>query len=389
MELHYLRGFRAVRLWIRQAWLIGCLHLAPLGLAHGETDPQSAEDWHYGAYIDLSYPINFNSADSHPWRSKATTNRLSQVSPNMGMFYLRKDASSDSRWGLELAGQAGYDTDGQVPPPEQRLEGADILRYVSRANISYLAPIGNGLKFTAGLFNSFIGYESFYAKDNPNYTRSWIADYSPYFLIGAGAQYPVNDQIDAGFYLVNDYNYLAHVNDQPKYAGQFTWRVTPNFKVMENVFFGPQQAQTDFQYWRGFANTMLEWSESDYSVALAYDVGTEKSAQGPNHVQDLWMGSAIFTRWNFSGPWSVALRPELYWDPNGTLTGSIQFIKAITTTLEYKLTDGGFNNRLRLEYRYDNSTGRQGGFYGSGGVNGPLVAGQSTIFLAYLVSFDH
>jgi hypothetical protein len=45
--------------------------------------------------------------------------------------------------------------------------------------VSYLAPVGNGLSIQAGLFNSFIGYESFYAKDNANYTRSWIADNTP------------------------------------------------------------------------------------------------------------------------------------------------------------------------------------------------------------------
>jgi hypothetical protein len=37
------------------------------------------------------------------------------------------------------------------------LGAADVLRYISRANISNLASIGNGPKFTAGLFNSFIG----------------------------------------------------------------------------------------------------------------------------------------------------------------------------------------------------------------------------------------
>ena len=189
--------------------------------------------------------------------------------------------------------------------------------------------------------------------------------------------------------MVTDYNYLGHVNSQPKYASQLSWKITPEFKLMENLFFGPEQAQTDLQYWRFFANTMLEWAKPDYSIAFVYDAGTEKSAQGPSHVHDLWMGSALFTRWNVSGPWSVAVRPEVYWDPNGTLTGSIQFIKAITTTLEYKLTESGFNNRLRLEYRYDNSTGKQGGFYGTGGMEGPLVSGQSSIFFAFLVSFDH
>ena len=37
---------------------------------------------------------------------------------------------------------------------------------------------------TAGLFNSLMGYESLYARDNANYTRSWIADNSPYMMFG-------------------------------------------------------------------------------------------------------------------------------------------------------------------------------------------------------------
>lgn len=375
---------------LRLALMAGLiLNFFQAAVADADTDSafRESSEWHYGAYIDLSYPLNSNVSDPHLWRSKATTYRLNEFSPNMGMFYLGKDATGDSRWGVEVGGQAGYDTDGQVPS-QQRLGGADVLRYLSRVNVSYLAPIGNGLKFTAGLFSSFIGYESFYAKDNPNYTRSWIADYSPYFLIGAGASYPIDDRLEAGFYLVTDYNYLQYVNNQPKYAGKLSWRVTPEIKFSENVFFGPEQIQTDLKNWRAFANSMLEWSRSANSVGLVYDVGTQKSADPLNPVQSLWMGTALFSRWNFTGPWTVAVRPELYWDPNGTLTGSIQFIKAVSTSLEYKLTEGEFNQRLRLEYRYDNSTGKQGGFYGTGGENGPLVSGQSTLFFAVLASFD-
>lgn len=64
--------------------------------------------------------------------------------------------------------------------------------------------------------------------------------------------------MDVGFFLVTDYNYLAHINNEPKYAGQFVWRLTPDLKFLENVFVGPQQAKTDLQYWRAFANTMVE-----------------------------------------------------------------------------------------------------------------------------------
>lgn len=371
-----------------QAWIFTFAWLISGVGATEANELPSSSDWHYGAYLDLNYAANFNTSEPHAWRNKLTTHRLSTFSPDMGLVYVSKTATEDSRWGVELGGQGGYDTGGQVPATG-KLGGADILQYVAHANLSYLAPIGNGVKLVGGLFNSFIGYESMYAKDNFNYTRGWIADYSPYFLIGGGAQYPVNDQIDVGLYLVTDYDYLNYTNSQPKYAWQSVWRVNPNLKLMQNAFVGPEQTQTAFQYWRGFLNTMVEWSESDYTLALVYDIGSERNASSSAHTQDLWMGSALFTRWNVSGPWTVAVRPELYWDPNGTMTGSIQFIKAITSTLEYKVTDGEMTGRIRLEYRYDNSTGKQGGFYGAGGENGPLVAGQSTLFCVLLLNLDH
>lgn len=46
-------------------------------------------------------------------------------------------------------------------------------------------------------------------------------------------------------------------------------------------------------------------------------IGIERSADASSQVQTMWTGSALFTRWNVYGPWSVGLRPELYWDPNG------------------------------------------------------------------------
>ena len=341
----------------------------------------------WGAYLDLSYPANFNSGEPHSWRSKLTTNRLSQFSPNMGMIYFRRETSEASPFGLEIGAQGGYDTDGQVPATSQ-LAGADVLRYLSRANVSYRAPVGNGLLLTGGLMSSFIGYESFYARDNPNYTRSWIADYSPFFLIGAGAQYRISDGLDASLFIVSDFDYLAHHNNHPKYAGQISWRISPGWKLTQNVFAGPEQTDTAVRYWRFFSDSILQWTDDVHAIGLAYDVGTQQAASPVASVQNFWTGAALFTRWQIQGPWALAIRPELYWDPNGTLTGSIQFIRALTATVEYAIVADGWTTQLRAEYRYDNSTGRQGGFFGAGGTDGPLVSGQSTVLLAVLISLD-
>ncbi|MBS4049762.1 MAG: outer membrane beta-barrel protein [Methylomonas sp.] len=355
--------------------LIGCHH------AWADTS-----EWQVGVTIDLSYANAFQSDDEIAYRSKATTMRLNEFTPNMGMFYLRKLASESSRWGLEIGAQAGYDTDGQVPGSD-RLPGYSILRYLSRANVSYLAPIGNGLTLTAGLMNSFIGFESMFAKDNFNYTRSWIADYSPYSLLGFGGQYPLNQDVTVGLYLVSDYDYLAYRSDQPKYASQVAWTISPAWKFTQNLFAGPEQRNTDTANWRYFSDSILQWTGQDVTVALAYDVGTERLAQSSTDRQMLWMGSALFSRWHIDGPWSVALRPEIYWDGDGRLTGNRQLIKAVTATLDYKIPLDSAFVILRSEYRYDDSTGKQGGFYTSGNRQ-DLVSGQHAVFLSCLISFE-
>jgi len=334
----------------------------------GEETP--ASDWHYGGFIDLGYALDFNFPENHLWRSKSTTRRVNELAPNMVLGYVRKDATADSRWGMELAGQGGYDTDALVPKPtpgrEKPVDGADTLRHFSRANVSYLAPVGNGLTLTAGLFNSYIGYQSIYSKFNLNYTRSYMADNAPYFMFGLSAAYSVSDTLHLGLYVINGYNYLSHINDQPSYGTQVVWKPATYLTVTENLYYGPDQSNTALEFWRFFSDSIVEWKNGPLTFAAAYDIGTENAAEQMGHPRTFWTGGALYARWNVSGPWSVALRPEFYWDRNGRITGSEQLLKAVTTTLEYKWSHAWQSALLRLEYRYDESTGAGGGFFKGG-----------------------
>ena len=78
-------------------------------------DEQGSTLWRYGAYLDLSYPIDFNFPDNRRWRSKVTTQRVNELTPNMIMGYIRKNTDESSRWGMEFGVQGGYDVTGQVP----------------------------------------------------------------------------------------------------------------------------------------------------------------------------------------------------------------------------------------------------------------------------------
>ncbi|MGA6826385.1 outer membrane beta-barrel protein [Nitrospira sp. NS4] len=365
------------------------------GVARAEDKTPVSSNWHYGAYLDGSYPLNFNFPENHKWRSKITTPRTNEFAPNMAMGYVRKDATPDSRWGLEAGGQGGYDTSLLVPSTtpqgDKPVPGADVLRYVHRANVSYLAPLGNGLKLTAGLFNSFIGYESFLSRNNSNYTRSYMADNAPYFMTGLAAQYPVTETLQLAVYVINGYNNLSRPNLVPSYGTQVMWKPAPSWTLTQNFYYGPDQFDTSLTFWRFFSDSIIEWKDDAWTVALAYDAGTENAVEQAGHPRLFWTSAALFVRRHVSGPWSVAFRPELYWDRNGRLTGAEQLITAVTSTLEYRIAIGRQTGLLRLEYRFDRSTGSQGGFY-TGGEVAPGVAGltpnQNLVILGLLWAFD-
>ncbi|HET6676255.1 MAG TPA: outer membrane beta-barrel protein [Nitrospiraceae bacterium] len=364
---------------------------------YAEAEPPSSgpNPWQYGGLVDISYGLNFNFPENHQWRSKETTPRTNELAPNMALGYLHKEPHRAGEWGMELAGQAGYDTDALVPNEQEGrgrpVPGADVLRHLSRANVSYLAPIGNGLMLTAGLMQGYINYESFYAKHNFNYTRAYITDYSPNFVFGLGSRYAITHNVDVGFHVMNGFQFLAHANNLPSYGAELDWRVARRVVLAQNVYYGPDQADTSLRFWRFFSDTQVRWTGDEVTVALSYDIGTERATDLPNHERTFWTGAALFTRWDISGPWSVSVRPEWFWDRNGRMTDSRQLIWAVTTTLGYQRHIGRQLWVSRLEYRYDDSTGKEGGFFKDGDVvpGVPrLVSSQHLLLFSLLWAFD-
>lgn len=339
-----------------------------------EEDKPLLPEWHYGGFVDLGYSLNFNFPQNHLSRNRSTTPRVNELDLNMAGAYVRKDPTTDSRWGMELLGQGGQDAkDFGFGTNLPKVQGSDALRHFGRANVSYLAPIGNGLTLQAGLFNSFIGYESLYSKDNFNYTRAWIADYSPYLMFGANAQYQFNERWSGVFFIINEYFHLQNSNNVPSYGAQVAYKPSPPWTFKETVYYGPDQSDTSMEFWRLFSDSIVEWKvNDDVTLSGEYQVGTQEMAT-PGNPRVFYMGAAFPMRWHITGPWSVALRPEVFWDRNGLMTGSEQLVRAVTTTAEYKFPYKWTNLIGRLEYRYDESTGPGGGFFRSGEISPGVI----------------
>lgn len=343
--------------------------------------------WHYGGFVDLGYLLDFNFPDNQLFRNRGTTPVVNELAFNMGGAYLAKEVSEHSRWGGELLAHGGENAKafgfGTNLP---QVKGSETLRHFGRANILYLAPIRNGLTVQAGLFNSLIGYESLYAQENFHYTRSWIADYSPYLMFGANAIYPFTHKLAGSAFIINEYFHLQNANDLPSYGAQAAYKPDPFWTIRETIYYGPDQSDTSLQFWRLFSDTVAEWKGEEIAIAGQYQVGTQKNATDRNHPRSLFMGAALPMRWHIGGPWGVGIRPELFWDRDGLMTGSKQFIWAITTTAEYRLIYQWITSIFRLEYRYDHSTGSDGGFFT--GEQNRLTSSQNLLIFSVIWTFD-
>src|SRR5689334_3745711 len=243
-------------------------------------DKIPSPEWHYGGFVDLGYSLNFNFPENHQFRDRSTTPKVNELDLNMAGVYIRKDPTEASRWGTEWLVQGGEDSKNfgfatNVP----NVSGSDVWRHFGRANVSYLAPAGNGLSLQAGLFNSFIGYESLYAKDNGNYTRAWIADYSPYLMFGANAQYQFNERWSGVFFIINEYFHLQNSNSLPSYGAQVAYKPSSAWTLKETIYYGPDQSNTSLEFWRLFSDSIAEWKvNDDVTLVGEYQVGTQEMA---------------------------------------------------------------------------------------------------------------
>lgn len=286
--------------------------------------------------------------------------------------------------------QTGVDTEGLVPSPpppaSEPVSNADTLRHLYRANFSYLFAAGSELRVTGGLINSYIGYESYLAIENPNYTRGYILDTVPYFLVGVETAYSPSDVVDLGFYVITGFDYLANPNDEPSFGFSFLWQATPRLSLHENLYYGPDQTDTSVEFWRFLSDTILEWKTKHFLLAAAFDFGTEKQAVPSGQPRADWWSGALWARWLIGEHWSIALRPEFFRDNYGLITGGEQLIRAFSATLKYEFLPAR-DNRLvaTLEARADRSTGNGGGFYD--GADNELVENQNLVLVGLLWSF--
>src|SRR6266496_5400669 len=126
---------------------------------------------------------------------------------NLNVVQLRiENPLNEAEWA------AGYRVDLWAGPDANVLNTQSILASgasdfaIRQAYVALRMPVGNGIDWKVGVFDSIIGYESVESGSNPNYTRSYGHSIEPQTHTGLLASYRFSDMVSVSAGVANTVN---------------------------------------------------------------------------------------------------------------------------------------------------------------------------------------
>jgi hypothetical protein len=301
-------------------------------------------DFH--ALVDLYYAYNSN----HPANgfnfipgTGTTAKEADAFSVNLAQFEVSMPADPV---GFRISVGAGTGEEVlHVAEP-----GGSEWTHLILASVTYQTRIGRGLSFEGGIMPSHVGMESFVSKDNWNYTRSWMAEFSPYYETGIKVAYPFTDRWSGAFYVVNGWQIIGENNSAKTFGTQIAYgsdKVSTSF----NVLAGPELPGNDSD-WRVLGDWVLTVRPTDaWSFGASVDAARESQPAGASAS---WWGASLYARYSLQADrYAFALRAEHFDDPDGAISGTAQDLNEGALTFEYRPSK---HLIVKFEGRYDRSS---------------------------------
>ena len=125
----------------------------------------------------------------------------------------------ESEWSAGYKAEFLYGPDANALGTSSVIGGNTSDFAIKQAFVAVRAPIGNGLDVKMGVFDTIIGYETFDAGSNPNFSRSWGYTIEPTTHTGVLATYRFTEWLSMAAGVANTYG--------PAINGRATGVVTP------------------------------------------------------------------------------------------------------------------------------------------------------------------
>ena len=349
------------RLTSLEAKLVEREHAMPA--TSGEGLPQLIPGVKMSGFVDTSYTWNFN-------RPSAQTNGLRVFDTRAGDFMinnvelvLEKPVNAENRVGFRTDLDFGTDAEvlGSVTTGLGNNGATSDEIELQQAYAEILAPLGNGLDIKVGKFVTMHGAEVIEAKDNWNFSRSFLFGYAiPFTHTGVRMTYPWTEWLSTTMGVSNGWD-VVDDNNKAKTL-EFNAAILPTKSTSLGITYmlGAEQTR-DSKDHRHLVDVVAGWNPTDkLALKLNYDFGWEDDGLSDVPAENAqWQGIALYGRYQWLPWWATAIRWEWFNDNAGVRTANTGLrglhLYEWTLTNEFKVYKDLIG---RLEYRHDAANDR-------------------------------
>jgi hypothetical protein len=188
----------------------------------------------FGAFVDIYYAWDFGRpptmdrsfAGGAPFTTQPA--RHNEFNVNLAFIDARLE-SPDLRGRLALQVGTSVQSNYAGEPATGVVSGPLLSRLIQEAVVG--VRLRRSLWIDAGIYLSHLGLESWISRDNLTYTRSLVADYSPYYQSGAKLTWSLRKSFEAQLHLVNGWQNISESNSGKGVGLRADWTPTPAITV--------------------------------------------------------------------------------------------------------------------------------------------------------------
>jgi Putative beta-barrel porin-2, OmpL-like. bbp2 len=195
-----------------------------------------------------------------------------------------------------------------------KFSGSSVTQFIQQATAGYqLSPT---VWIDGGIFYAHTGYEGWVSRDNLAYTRSLIADFSPYYEAGVKLSWAATPTVAVQFDLVNGWQDISNYNTPPALGSRVDWTVSKALTLSYDNFVGNVAADSNAARVRFYNDFIAQYNPTDrWQFAAAFDYGLQSRSASDNGTA-VWYGTSVFAKYHPSTIVGIVARVERYADPS-------------------------------------------------------------------------
>jgi hypothetical protein len=328
-----------MRSTIAASIILGILFLSTR--SHAQDGPSTSVQ----GFVDVYYAYSFLA---HPLRDRAfTTQPLKHNEFNLNLGAIDVRFQREHVRGRVALQTGTYVTSNFAAEPQ-------LLKHVLEASAG--TRVGDNVWIDIGIFPSHIGFEGIFSKDNWTYSRSLLADYSPYYEAGVSVTFSASEEVTLRGLALNGWQNINETNDDKAFGTQLQYKPSGSVLLNWSTFVGNEQPDTVASRLRIFNDFYGVFAISEaWSIAAVFDIGFQKQMVGDTY--DVWHAASVMVKHTINQEWAIAVRGEYFSDrygviiPTGTpnnfqtIGGSVNMDYAPTQALLWRIEARLFSSK--------------------------------------------